>query len=58
MPTEWINDREMDKDGGGGGVYIYIYRKKFAAIWMDPETIILSELSQTEAEISYKILIM
>ena len=57
MPTEWINDREMDKDGGGG-VYIYIYRKKFAAIWMDPETIILSELSQTEAEISYKILIM
>ena len=57
MTEEWIKM-------GGGCVYIYIYiyiykeRKKFAAIWMEPESTILSELSQTEAEISYKILIM
>ena len=57
MPMEWINDRGMDKDVGGC-VCIERERKKFAATWMDPESIILSELSQTEEDISYKILIM
>ena len=67
MPMEWINDRGMDKDVGCVGVWVcgcvgvcmcVCIRKKFAATWLDPESIILNELSQTEGEISYKILIM
>jgi hypothetical protein len=54
MTEEWIKMWVCVR----GGWCIERERKKFAATWMDPESIILSELSQTEGEISYKILIL